>query len=256
MRGGRPLVWFHHMHKAGGTSVVELARANGMTLYPREANGNPLHESGEVIPLWEMPPDELRDWIHSCRDSGVNFVATEWGMPDMRVLKAMREVFTVVILRRPIDRFLSNFNYSSLYSFTDATDPRDYAARGPLFARPNYYTRMLSRTLDPEARVAQEHYEIAFTTLHRFDLCLTLEGARPFAPLSAQLGWTRTCARENRSKYPWRHKIKLFATGKWSAALRNLSGRRFEPDESFQAWFAAENVLDIRLYEEASQRRE
>ena len=57
-RGNNVTLWYHHFHKAGGSTFVSLAKANGATLVPRNSNGNPLGSNGARIPFWTFTPTE------------------------------------------------------------------------------------------------------------------------------------------------------------------------------------------------------
>lgn len=56
--GKKVTLWYHHFHKAGGSTFVNLAKANGATLLPRNSNGNPLSRNGVRIPFWKFSPEE------------------------------------------------------------------------------------------------------------------------------------------------------------------------------------------------------
>ena len=94
------LIWFQHIHKAAGTLVVNLAKANGEVLYPNNANGNPLDEEGNRIELWNLNGQELLSFVDKCERLGVTFVATanignEY--TSTRVMdKALMDRFTIV----------------------------------------------------------------------------------------------------------------------------------------------------------------
>ena len=65
-RGGpNTTIWYHHFHKAGGSTFVRLAEANGASLHPWNANGNPLQGPGseERVAFWTMSPHDQLKWL-------------------------------------------------------------------------------------------------------------------------------------------------------------------------------------------------
>jgi hypothetical protein len=60
------LIWLQHLHKAAGTSIVELAKKNNEILFPQHVNGNPLNVNGNLIRLWQMKSSELLSFVDYC----------------------------------------------------------------------------------------------------------------------------------------------------------------------------------------------
>ncbi len=105
------LIWFMHFHKAGGTSIVGLARRNGETFWADHRNGNPCSTDGKILRPWELSAAGLNAHIDAALSSGVSFVASKWGCPDPEVLAARGDVLSIVVLRDPLNRIISDFRY-------------------------------------------------------------------------------------------------------------------------------------------------
>ena len=58
------LIWFQHLHKAAGTLIVNMAKANNEVLYDPNNNGNPSDEKGSTMPLWKYDKSRLLDFIN------------------------------------------------------------------------------------------------------------------------------------------------------------------------------------------------
>ena len=60
------LIWFQHLHKAAGTLIVNMAKANNEVLHNPNNNGNPSDEKGSTMPLWKYDKSRLLDFINDC----------------------------------------------------------------------------------------------------------------------------------------------------------------------------------------------
>jgi hypothetical protein len=93
-------VWYHHFHKAGGSTFVQLAQANGASLMPSNSNGNPLDENGERIPFWSYTGASQTSWAESIRTKyGTNMVVTEFNFPSPSQLMAPLPFMYITIFR-------------------------------------------------------------------------------------------------------------------------------------------------------------
>mgnify|MGYP000735256715 CR=1 FL=1 len=63
--GGYRLIWFQHLHKAAGTLIVNMAKANNEVLHNPHNNGNPSDIKGSTLPLWEYDESRLLDFINN-----------------------------------------------------------------------------------------------------------------------------------------------------------------------------------------------
>ena len=105
------LIWFQHLHKAAGTLIVNMAKANNEVLYDPNNNGNPSDEKGSTMPLWKYDKSRLLDFINDCEDKGVTFVASEFGAPDFKMLAGDSRIKLITCFRDPVKRLVSNYNY-------------------------------------------------------------------------------------------------------------------------------------------------
>jgi hypothetical protein len=244
-------VWFQHFHKAAGTSLVNLALANGEVPWPAHRNGNPLDVDGKELRLWEYSPSQLRDFVDECQRRGVTFVATEWGSPDTQALAIDSRVALMTCLRDPLDRFVSNYYFDLYAGYTRARDLRSFMDSRPRdFVMPDYYCRVLARCNMHPGPVDVDQEARARAALSRFD-CVLLLG-RGFDHLHDAFGWKNLSLHENRGGYTFREALGRIRRGKPGlVALRFLQPKR-NADEDFVRWFAERNAADFRLFDAVS----
>ena len=184
------LIWFQHIHKAAGTLVVNLARANGEILYKNNANGNPLDEHGERIELWKYDEGQLKSFVDSCEQERVTFVATEHGSPDFKVLHRDSRVVLLTTLRDPLSRAVSNYNHAYFGGYTKASNIGDFLSESRFFMSDNFYVRTFSRKEQfPLEAISEEDLETAKGALALFDLVLLLGKIDLLTTLSEEFGW-------------------------------------------------------------------
>ena len=84
--GSNTTLWYHHFHKAGGSTFVKLAEANGARLHRWHENGNPVDAATkERITFWKFSPLQQAAWIGEQRRMyGTDMVVSEFGFsaPD------------------------------------------------------------------------------------------------------------------------------------------------------------------------------
>ncbi len=223
------LVWFLHFHKAGGSSLVELARRNGETFYPRSANGNPMSPDGKTIRLWELGPEGLETFVQEARDAGVSFVASEWGVPDLAVLSGIPQLVTVTVLRDPVARLLSNFAFDYAHGFTQARSLREYRNHHTaLYTLDNYYCRQVLGSAWVEDGDPHALLETAGSRLARVDHVALLEGAYPFEGIREALGWQVDGPHQNSSigqAERMKRSLRMAGRGRLDLASRALRSR-------------------------------
>jgi hypothetical protein len=247
-RPGYRLIWFQHFHKSAGTSIVELAMRNGERLWHSHANGNPLDEAGNVIPLWSLDAAALLDFVDRCQALVVSFVATEWGLPLVATLRQDARVTLITCLRRPLDRLLSNFYFDIHYGYTTARTLDAYLASGDgVHTMHDYYTRILSRYGDDPRAVDRVFFGQALKSLGCFHHCALLETG--LDGLTAALGWSKPLDRyRNRgSLHPARLR-GILRRREWKHLWRLLRWPRRRPSAAFVARFEAQSAWDLRLY--------
>ncbi len=114
--------FFYHLHKAGGTTFLNLARFNGHTFVTPARGGLPLvseswgtakdpfeGHAGAFWSFWEEEPERLRRWIGERRADGVDFFTQEYGRVDV---ECWRDMLKVACIRHPVNRLCSNFYHA------------------------------------------------------------------------------------------------------------------------------------------------
>jgi Sulfotransferase family len=113
-------IFFFHVHKCGGTTFVNLARANGHRFVSPNASALPLQASSygstwdpfcewNAEPLWEFwhePFNVVCHWRDTVLGLGVDFIAQEYGRYDP---KLWEDFFKVCCIRHPVNRLASTF---------------------------------------------------------------------------------------------------------------------------------------------------
>lgn len=262
------LIWFQHFHKAGGTSVIRLAKINGENLFPRHNNGLPKYseqtldcpgytrqESQKRIRLEKFSDMDLTAFVDYCERCHVTFVATEWGLPNLDILKQDQRVVLITCLRHPLSRFVSNFYFNLYEGVTRVTEIEKFEnSRNKLFLMPNYYCRILARNSDRAIAVNSYQFLQAQAELEKFDHCLILE--QGFQPLQAALGWTHVTMRANTrpSLFNLRYVYRLLKHGRLNGLVHQLIYRKKPLSSSFIERFHDRNRWDLRLYDSALNR--
>ena len=241
------LIWFQHLQRTAGTSIVRMAIQNGETLYPVHRNGNPHTSEGKGIRLWEM---ERRD---HCEEKGVTFVATEKAAPSFSVMASDPRVCLITCLRDPLARFMSHFYYSLYRGDTDVSSPEQFVNSIYISTMSNYYCRIFSGFNDNLNLIDEQQYEIARSTLSSFDCCAVLENRDPFAELCKLLDWENKELKTNQTRLSITSAVKSLAKGRFRLLLRRVTHPRKKPNEEFGGAFREENYWDYRLYETARE---
>jgi len=98
--GHNVTLWYHHFHKAGGSTFVKMAQANGAQLHRLHENGNPLSSAtGKRIAFWERTPMAQAAWLgDQRRKHGTDTVVTEFGFPTSASLLAPLPVLYVTVI--------------------------------------------------------------------------------------------------------------------------------------------------------------
>ncbi|WP_062516203.1 hypothetical protein [Demequina gelatinilytica] len=225
----RRLAFFVHFHKAGGTSVVELAHRNGETLYPRHANGNPLDERGKVHRPWDLSAEALHAYVDDLLDSGVTFIATEWAVPALEVLGARPDVQIVTVMREPVARLISNFRYDYANGYTEHTDIIDYVDDhiAP-HTSTSYYTKMLLGADWQEDAEPEELLTVAQQRLEQMDVVGVLEQSGWVDEICETLGWEPADVKANPHRQGWSSRLKR-AVKSARGGRTDLAMREFRP---------------------------
>lgn len=191
------LIWFQHFHKAAGTTIVQLARNNGEKFWEYHRNGNPVDEEGFTLPLWEYSPEQMREFVDQCESQGVTFVATEFGCPNFASLHKDQRVISITMLRDPLRRIISNYEYDLSLSAVPFIPLSKYIKINHMpHCHPNYYVQMLS--MHSGCVATPEHkLEISITNLQAIDHCLILDNLNVIPTLAQKLGWSYQELRAN-----------------------------------------------------------
>ena len=170
------LIWFQHLHKAAGTLIVNMAKANNEVLYDPNNNGNPSDEKGSTMPLWKYDKSRLLDFINDCEDKGVTFVASEFGAPDFKMLADDSRIKLITCFRDPVKRLVSNYNYDYYSGYTEDDNLESFLKEINLFTSDNYYVRIFSR-MDgfPDKKLTEEDYINAMNNISKFDILINAE---------------------------------------------------------------------------------
>ena len=240
------LIWFQHIHKAGGTTIVDLAKANNEVLYPANECGNPWSD-GKVLKLWKYSEEELKAFINECYEKKVTFVCTEQALPLMDVLVEDSRVFTITCLREPLSRLKSNFYYAFHYGVTKSNTIEDFLNRPHknIFRMDNYYIRLLTRKENATDKINEELFILAKKELEKFDYCAILEEG--LSELNNILNWKNLELHSNRSSLTIKKVKKILLKKKWGYLLKRLFPPP-GPDDKFIKDFTDLNRWDIQLY--------
>ncbi len=246
------LVWFQHFHKAGGSSVIELAQASGERFYPANANGNPLDEHGKTIPLWQFDEQALIEFVDSCEEQGVTFVATEWGSPDFRALAKDPRVVSVTCLRDPFSRIMSCYQFDMHYAFTTAVSIFDYYDHHSLaFRQRDYHVNSLAAGTGLSHVAGSQGLTRAKENLAAIDHVVVLEGKHPFRKIVEALGWLDVSPKANARRTPARMFARAILRGSCSAlnnAIWLNITYRLRDQDAFKRHFEAVNGRDADLF--------
>jgi len=230
----KKLIWFQHIHKSAGTSIVSMAKYNQIKFYEPNNNGNPRHKLGDpeaIIPKADIRYDKfwikrLQKFIDNCIEQQIQFIGCEWGFPEIPLDD--NRIFYLTCIRDPWARFVSN------YSFDHHANPTRFPNLGSWmepeygYNKHNYYTRIFAGlAYQYSGPITETHFKIAKANLRKFDLVMVLEQSDCFQTLEIMLGWD------------YNPSIGKNATSK----KVDLSDYRDE--------FYIQNLYDYQLYEEA-----
>lgn len=242
------LIWFQHLSKAAGTTVIELARQNGEQFYPRHSNANPRSEDGALIRLWDLDSLSLTAFVDECQSRGVTFVATEWGSPLFEVLAGDDRVLLLTSLRDPVERFLSSYYYSYYRGDTSRRTPLSYLGTGWIYSHPNYYTRVFSRQYTTDHTVDRSDFECARAQLALFDHHVIVERENAFSRLAEALGWSHLSIHANPTRLNAWRVLKMLLKGRIRLLLRRTLHPRRRPPAEVIAHLREQNAWDEQLY--------
>lgn len=258
------VLFFEHSHKAGGTTVVTLARSNAV-LPTLEKNGRPLSQTQgsltpQLVEFWAMEPKAALSYFGSALRERKRplFVAAESSWPLPAHLMAPDPVSYVLVVRHPIDRLVSLFwwrrdggSRSKPAHQPAATLPTEHFLDALLRNETNYYVRMFSQGAcklppplqsPPEASKAWERcaLPVATRTLGFFSVVLLTERLDDSAALlRLTLGW------RNLPKMPHGKLNEAPRPRDAVAAVEAWKPRAISSNEIDLRWYAKARVLGI-----------
>lgn len=189
----RPLIWFHHVHKAGGTSFVKLAENNGEKLYYKgeHRNGLPTNRYGYFIPFGKMSKNEQQSFVNDALKNGTTFLATEFDFPKPE--EKFHGTVNVIILRDPVDRLISHLAHiirepeSTRKNYKNRNLESTIQENTPYFA--NIVTKVLSgHSFNYDKELTEQDYEKALENLKSFDTLIILEDPQSYLKMQ-KYGW-------------------------------------------------------------------
>lgn len=247
---GEKLIWFQHLHKCAGTSVVEMARVNGEVFPPLHANGNPTDTSGNLIETWNFSKQELNRYVDALIEEGVTFVASELGGVDFQLLSDREDVCLLTIFRDPYKRYLSAFYFSYLRHGRGSSELLNFWRSWPYaWSYENYYTRIFSRIGAQDVKVTECYFEIAMGNIKLFDVVMTVEQFGWQSLLAEYLNWNVEAPEIRVNKNSTLYlACRSLMKGDFSQFIRRLRVPIVK-DERYRKNFNELNKWDVNLYE-------
>ena len=256
-RCGDATLVFVHVHKGGGTTLVDMARGNRAGLARVNRNGDPVVD-GRRVPWWTMGASEQARWFASLRAQAVRFVATEKGFPGSANLLAPlpNKLVYAIVVREPTRRFVSYYFWKwrrkdwravATKKMIGNSDVAEVSADAPSFKQfvereapldAYYVRRLLGMGERGGGTVDDKALERAKAVLSRtFSLILLMERLGDFGPLVQRtLGWTASDFDAFRAKKNPAPDTRLLEA--WRPDWSEEIGRRMPLDRGFYAYAA------------------
>jgi hypothetical protein len=179
-------------------------------------------------------------------------VASEWGVPDLEVLAERPDVRVVTVIRDPIRRIVSNFQFDQKFGFSEWHSLAawvDHPVKTHTFS--NYYTRMLARDAWRDDAPADQLLAAAWRNLLLVDSAVVLEQDDWVGAFCQPLGWHPYKIHENRSNLPIGDSSRLRARHLRHGRLDLFAQtfRHCQPTDDEVQGLTAANQLDIQLYD-------
>ena len=244
------LVWFQHVHKAAGSTIVNQAVANGETLFPIHENGNPCTEDGELIPIWDFDEEGVGDFVDECETRGVSFVATEWGAPNYSALCDDPRVFLVTCIREPWSRLISNFNYDYYLGYADSSTLTGYFNEEHRIKMDNLLIRIFANKLGTNKdSLGQGELADALDNLLLFDLVIVTDRDGDMGMhLFEALGWEKKNVDSHSTFGNLWTLARLLRRLRLLSAIKYLLKMKLPVSEEERALFEVHSNLDMELY--------
>ena len=250
------VIIFEHAHKAGGTTVVSLARSNAR-LPIRAKNGRPLAEDGRLIAFWDMAPADAAAYFRRAANGSAAppsgstarwplFLSAENDWPHPWRLLAPDPIAYVLVVRHPVDRLVSLLLWKHRATRPPARRGQPAQMRGlwsldALSNRSdNYYVRLLSAGACEPSRLQRCALPVALEALRLFSAVLLTERLSESATLLKRtLGWASFPRGVPHEKHSSQH-----ASSRPTEVWRAEAGRRNEVD---LAWYQVAHAHGVAL---------
>eukprot|EP01138_Halocafeteria_seosinensis_P014735 gb/GECG01015042.1/.p1 GENE.gb/GECG01015042.1/~~gb/GECG01015042.1/.p1 ORF type:complete len:401 (+),score=38.40 gb/GECG01015042.1/:1-1203(+) len=238
----RKIMYFLHVHKAGGTTLCKLASQNGLRTAKKNCNVFVSHK----VPCCGKTIAEQRKFAATTE---YDLVANEKYMPDELDYGCFQYV---TVLRDPRDRYVSHYLFARDVFFGEKRMGKfaDWVTHQP----DNYLLRVIcgeSCKSIPRGQLNHTHLEFAKERLERFSAVLILENLDDgLAIMQRRFGWkTGTAKPINRGKSPDKGELQQTARRKefsdlvtWDMELyaygRYLSERQVQESSTRQQYVA------------------
>ena len=248
MRKKYRLIWFQHLHKAAGSTIVATAIRNNEKLFPNHKNGNPVDKNGNYLDFNDISQEELESFIDNCQKKGVTFIATEWSSPDFEVLSKDPRVSLITCIRKPLERLVSNFRYDLYRLYTGVDKIEKYIDSGDVHTRNNYYCRVFAHEHSFDKIIRKHSFKIAQRNLSLFDFIVIQENRNDFNKLNQYLNWSNKTLHAGRSYSSMHPYIKLLFHGQLNLFLNYLFKKKIVVSDVFKQRFNKNNHYDQKLY--------
>jgi len=153
------MIYFHHFHKAAGTSIVNYL-AKEYDLPKAHVNGNPVDKNGFCIEFWNFHPDCLKSYMESEMAEGVELFVSEWGITNSSIIRLLGGK-AVTVLREPVERLWSNYCFDVLNKYFFGGF--DHYVRNPAipYQRGDYYSYELMTSMARQSLTCSGPKDIA-----------------------------------------------------------------------------------------------
>lgn len=164
------LIWFHHIHKSAGSSLVNLAIKNKEKLYYNgNSNGNPKDKI-----FANKSKEYQQKFIDDALEHKTTFITTEWDFPEPKNKIMSETIIYITMLRNPIDRIISHISHLFRNNETLTIEIDTIANYLELFG--NTGTKVLAgHNINYKGVLDDIDYEKAFENLKGFDIILIVE---------------------------------------------------------------------------------
>jgi hypothetical protein len=252
--GGPRIVLFKHFHKAGGTSLFQIARRNARVYEPfansTQMNGNMDNVTSPGCGAAGGGAFACEDCAAALRRQRVTFVATEFNTFHAVSPASMCPACFAyaVTFRGPLARIVSHMRFAGLDARAVAALLDNFTvAPSPVWGRGSaWFTNLYVRELSgvdaygaPPGAVGEAALAAAAAAVANFDVVLILEHLGDhLAQLTCVLGWADVA--------------EVALNGNGRASFRDVAGL----DAMFHDRLAAANRLDGALFARAVARAE